>query len=311
MPKVRVVLLDIDGTLLLSNDAHAQAFVEAGKILGRAADFLSVRRLIGMGGDKLIPQAFGVEAESELGEKLDKEKGRIFRSYLPSLQPSPGARELLTKLRADGIQLVVATSAGKEDVTLLLKQARVHDLIEETTSSDDAESSKPEPDILEAALRKAGESRAAALMIGDTPYDVEAALRAGVTIITVRCGGFWKDADLRGSFSIFDDPADILAHFEFVRIGKRGHMTNKPDSNEAKPSGVLVTAATSIGKVAGKIVGLVSRKSTSDAAPKTRRRSKSQTTPTKKTAAKKKTPVSLKPNKTAKSSARKRKPKNR
>ena len=214
--KLRVVLLDIDGTLLLSNDAHARAFVEAAKSLGLEADSRRLRRLIGKGGDKLIPEAFGFDAESDIGRKLEKEKGRIFRSYVPGLQPAPGARDLLTKLRTDGIKLVVATSAGKEDVTLLLDQAQLRDLIEETTSADDAESSKPDPDIIQAALRKAGENSLAAMMIGDTPYDVEAALRAGVPIITVRCGGMWRDADLHGSLLIFDDPADILAHYEFL-----------------------------------------------------------------------------------------------
>lgn len=173
--KPRVVILDIDGTLLLSNDAHARAFVEAGKSLGLSADLPSIRRLIGKGGDKLIPEAFGFDAESEPGKKLQKVKDRMFRSYAGSLQPAPGARELLLKLRSDGIKLVVATSAGKDDVTFLLDQARVRDLIEETTSSDDAESSKPDPDIIQAALRKAGEDARVAIMIGDTPYDVEAA----------------------------------------------------------------------------------------------------------------------------------------
>lgn len=215
MTKPSVVILDIDGTLLLSNDAHARAFVEAGKSLGLSADFPHIRRLIGKGGDKLIPEAFGFDDESEPGKKLEKEKGRIFRSFLPTLRPAPGARDLLNKLRADGIKLVVATSAGQEDVRLLLDQARVSDLIEDATSSDDAESSKPDPDIIQAALRKAGESARGAIMIGDTPYDVEAARRAGVPIITVRCGGIWTDADLRGSVSIFDDPADILAHYDF------------------------------------------------------------------------------------------------
>jgi HAD superfamily hydrolase (TIGR01549 family) len=214
--KPNVVILDIDGTLLLSNDAHARAFVEAGKSLGLSADLPFIRRLIGKGGDKLIPEAFGFDAESEPGRKLDKAKDRIFRSLAGDLQPAPGAREFLMKLRSDGIKLVVATSAGKEDVTLLLDQARVRDLIEETTSSDDAECSKPDPDIIQAALRKAGEDARAAIMIGDTPYDVEAALRAAVQIITVRCGGIWADAEFRGSLSIFDDPGDILAHYKIL-----------------------------------------------------------------------------------------------
>jgi len=306
MPGFRVVLLDIDGTLLLSNDAHARAFVEAGESMGLTAAFVSVRRLIGKGSDKLIPEVFGFDAESEPGKKLDEAKGRIFRSYLPSLQPTRGARELLSKLRNDGIQLVVATSAGKEDVSLLLKQAGVIDLIDQTTSSDDAESSKPEPDIIQAALRKAGEDSREALMIGDTPYDVEAALRAGVPIITVRCGGFWEDADLCGSLSIFNDPADIRAHFEFS-LGQNRHMANKTRKN-AKSSGILVTAATSIGKVAGKIAGLVSRRSTEEAAakPPGPRKKKVQTSAKKKTV--KKAGLSQKPNGTAKSPSRKRKP---
>jgi len=211
------VILDIDGTLLLSNDAHARAFVEAAKSLGVAADFSRIRRLIGKGGDKLIPEGFGFDEESDTGRKLEKEKGRIFRSYVPALQPAPGARDLLTRLRSDGIKLVVATSGGKEDVPLLLDQAKLRDLIEDTTSSDDAESSKPDPDIIQAALREAHENARAAIMIGDTPYDVEASLGADVPIITVRCGGEWTDADLRGSVSIFDDPSDILAHYEVLQ----------------------------------------------------------------------------------------------
>jgi HAD superfamily hydrolase (TIGR01509 family) len=212
--RFNVVILDIDGTLILSNDAHAHAFVEAAKSLGLNADFARIRRLIGKGSDKLIPEAFGFEAESELGKKLDEAKGRFFKSYVPTLQPAPGARALLSKLHADAISLVVATSAGKEDVDFLLNQAGVRDLIEEATSADDAESSKPDPDIIEAALRKAKGNASTAIMIGDTPYDVEASLRAGVRIIAVRCGGLWTDDDLRGSSSIFDDPADILAHYE-------------------------------------------------------------------------------------------------
>jgi len=221
--ELRLVILDIDGTLLLSNDAHARAFVEAGHSLGVHADYVLVRRLIGKGGDKLIPEAFGFDAESELGKKLDEAKGQIFRAYVGTLRPAPGARELLVKLRSNGIKLVVASSAGKDDIKLLLEQAGVRDLIEEATSSDDAESSKPDPDIIQAALRKAGEDPRETIMIGDTPYDVEASLGAGVRIITVRCGGFWTDDDLRGSLFIFDDPADILAHFSILQAGSVSH----------------------------------------------------------------------------------------
>ena len=208
------MILDIDGTLLASNDAHAFAFKEAAATLGVEADLNQIRRLIGKGSDKLIPEAFGLEAESELGKKLDDLKGRIFKAhYLPSLVPTPGARSLLVRLRNDKRKLVVATSAGQEDVAALLQQADVSDLIENTASADDAESSKPDPDILEAALKKTGEEPLDAVMIGDTPYDVEAARRAGIPIIAVRSGG-WKDRDLEGAVGIYDDPADILANYD-------------------------------------------------------------------------------------------------
>lgn len=214
MGHITLALLDIDGTLLLSNDAHARAFVEAGKSLGLAPGFDRIRRLIGKGGDKLIPEAFGFEHDSKPGKKLSEEKDRIFKTFVPSLHPAPGARAFLSRLLNDDIELVVATSAGRDDVNRLLEQAGVRDLIEDATSSDDAASSKPDPDIIQAALRKAGKDARATIMVGDTPYDVEAALRAGVQIITVRCGGLWKDADFKGAIAIYDDPADILAHYE-------------------------------------------------------------------------------------------------
>jgi HAD superfamily hydrolase (TIGR01509 family) len=214
MNSPKAVVLDIDGTLLLSNDAHASAYADAAATLGIPADLPKIRRLIGKGSDKLLPEAFDLNAESELGSRLNDEKGRIFRSrYLPTLQPAPGARALLLRLRREGVSLVVATSAGKDDVSPLLQRAGVSDLIKDTVSADDADASKPDPDILEAALNKVGEDARNAVMLGDTPYDVEAARRAGIRIIAVRCGG-WTDQDLAGAAAVYDSPADVLAHFD-------------------------------------------------------------------------------------------------
>jgi HAD superfamily hydrolase (TIGR01509 family) len=216
MGHINTVILDIDGTLLLSNDAHARAFVEAAAEMGIAADFNKVRRLIGKGGDKLIPEVFGFESDSEQGKKLDKLKGEIFKTrYLPTLQPAPGARALLRRLHKDGIGLVVATSASRDDTASLLKRAQVDDFIEDTASGDEVDQSKPDPDVVQAALKKAGAKPDSAIMLGDTPYDVEAARKAGVPIIAVRCGG-WTDPDLHGARTICDDPADVLAHYQEV-----------------------------------------------------------------------------------------------
>src|SRR5687768_11047203 len=107
--EVKAVILDVDGTLVLSNEAHARAFVEAATEIGIKGDFETILRLIGKGSDKLIPEAFGFDSESNLGKELDTVKGKIFRGrYLPLLKPAPGARQLLSRLRHDGIRLVVA-----------------------------------------------------------------------------------------------------------------------------------------------------------------------------------------------------------
>jgi HAD superfamily hydrolase (TIGR01509 family) len=209
-----VVILDVDGTLIDSNDAHAAAWVDVAREHGREVDFGHVRRLIGMGGDKVMPRILGVEEDTDEGKRIKERRTGIFRThYLPGLQPFPGARALLERMRADGKRLVVASSAGKEELGALLDRAGVHDLIEEKTSSSDAEESKPDPDIVVAALREAGVPAGRAVMLGDTPYDVEASGRAGVRCVALRCGG-WSDEELRGAVAVYDDPADLLDHYD-------------------------------------------------------------------------------------------------
>ena len=216
-----VVLLDIDGTLIDSNDAHARAWVDAASELGYELSFRIVRSLIGMGGDKLMPVAFGVEHDSDEGERLAKRRGEVFRErHLPAIRPFPGTRELLLRMRADGHRLVVATSAQEDEMAGLLRAANVADLIEDAASSDDAERSKPDPDIVKAALAKAGSAPTDAIMLGDTPYDVEAAGRAGVAIVALECGG-WRTEELRGAIAIYADPAALLRAYEASPFAER------------------------------------------------------------------------------------------
>jgi HAD superfamily hydrolase (TIGR01509 family) len=219
MTRPRGVILDIDGTLLDSNDAHAQSWVQTFGEFGYTVTFEAVRPLIGMGGDKLLPKLTGVEADSELGEQMSARRRKHFLElYLPKLQPFPAVRELLQTLSGRGLSLVVATSAGGEEVKPLLRQAGIADLIDEKTSSSDAEESKPAPDIVEAAIERSGHEPSELIMLGDTPYDVEAAERAGIDIIALRCGG-WPDSKLTGARAIYDDPADLLAHLAESPIG--------------------------------------------------------------------------------------------
>ncbi len=219
MSAPKVALLDVDGTLLDSNDAHALSWVEIFADFGHEATFERVRELIGKGGDKLVPEVTGFEQGSPEGEAMSKRRKALFRSkFLPSLRPFPKARALLEAMRAGGLELVVATSAGEDEVDGLLRAAGVRDLIDEKTSSGDAARSKPDPDIVRAALAKAGCLPREAVMLGDTPYDVEAASRAGVRVVALRCGG-WGDEALRGALARYDDPADLLARYESSPFG--------------------------------------------------------------------------------------------
>jgi HAD superfamily hydrolase (TIGR01509 family) len=212
--RTRGVILDIDGTLIDSNDAHARAWVEALAEFGVEVAYRDARRAIGMGGDKLLPALAGVEKDSSLGKEIVERRAEIFRErYQSTLAPFPKTRELLERMRDEGLALAVATSAKREELHPFLEIAGVADLIEETASSDDAKQSKPDPDIVRAALDSLGMPPESAVMLGDTPYDVEAARRAGVRVVAVRCGG-WGDEDLAGAEAIYDDPADLLAHFD-------------------------------------------------------------------------------------------------
>jgi HAD superfamily hydrolase (TIGR01509 family) len=213
-PRPFTILLDVDGTLIDSNDAHAHSWVDASRECGRESDFGTIRPMIGMGGDKLMPRAFGVEHDSPEGKKMSKRRSEIFlERYLPTLRPFPRARELLLRMREDGHSLVVATSAKKDEMKALLRAAGVEDLLEEKTSSSDADRSKPDPDIIAAALKKSDAEPDDARMLGDTPYDVEAATRAGVATVALLCGG-WTREELRGAIAIYADPAELLREYD-------------------------------------------------------------------------------------------------
>jgi len=219
---LRTVLLDVDGTLIDSNDAHARAWVEALRTHGYVVPFERVRRLIGKGGDKLLPELTGLDPESGEAERIGATRSEQFlRRELPSLRPTAGARALLEHMLSRGLELVVATSAQDSEVRALLEQAGVSDLIQQASSADDAERSKPDPDIVQAALRLSGSQAAHSAMLGDTPYDVEAAARARVPAVALRCGGWWDDAAFSQARAIYDDPADLLAHFAESPLGAR------------------------------------------------------------------------------------------
>ncbi|VTU00448.1 hydrolase : Uncharacterized protein OS=Sorangium cellulosum So0157-2 GN=SCE1572_50600 PE=4 SV=1: HAD_2 [Gemmataceae bacterium] len=219
MNHIHAVLLDIDGTLVASNDAHARAWVKALAETGREVPFAAVRPLIGMGGDKLLPRVSDLEADRGEGKRVSDRRAQIFLTeFVPHLRPTPGVERLLRELTERDVRLVVATSATKGELEPLLRVCGADRWIESATSSDDAEESKPDPDILHAAIEKLGLPREQIAMLGDTPYDVEAARRAGVRVIALRCGG-WGDADLAAD-EVYADPADLADHLDDSLLGR-------------------------------------------------------------------------------------------
>ena len=220
MTHISGVILDVDGTLVDSNDAHATAWIIAMEKNGYKVPFDKVRPLIGMGGDKVLPETIGVQKDSEEGKRISQRRKEIFKErFLPNLRSFPGAKELLEEMRKRGLKLTVASSADKDELEPMLNLVGATDLIEEETSSKDAKQSKPDPDVMQVTLERAGLPPDAMLMIGDTPYDIEAAKKVGVSTIAFRSGG-WSDSDLAGAIAIYDCPADLLEHYDELPLAR-------------------------------------------------------------------------------------------
>jgi phosphoglycolate phosphatase-like HAD superfamily hydrolase len=206
---LRVILCDIDGTLIDSNDAHALSWVDALEQIGKPFPFERIRPLIGMGGDKLLP-ALKIDPESDVGKEAGDRATRAFiETYLDSIRAFPRARELLEKLVASGYGVWATTSANDKELSALLARTDMSDVFQDATTASMIEESKPSPDVVESALARAGCLPHEAVMLGDTPYDVRAARRGNVRCIAMRCGG-WSDDELGGALEIHDDPAALL-----------------------------------------------------------------------------------------------------
>ncbi len=203
---IQAAILDLDGTLIDSNDAHAHAWVTSLARHGFDLPFKRVRSLIGMGGDKMIPNLTGLDADSERGKALTQGWGEAFRPMIPGLRPTPGAAQLVAGLRQFGWKVMLGSSGEDEIVEQELRHLGLEELTSSRVTASEVEQSKPDADIVVAALRKLGVAAGAALMIGDTRYDAEAARRAGVRSVLLRSGG---NTDLPGE--VYDTPAALLA----------------------------------------------------------------------------------------------------
>jgi HAD superfamily hydrolase (TIGR01509 family) len=217
--RYRAVILDMDGTLIDSNAAHVKAWVDVLREFGHEVSEQDIRPYIGMGGDNLLPAAVKISKESEEGKKISERRGEIFKSsYLPDLKPFPEVRPLLERMKQDGLRLVIATSSPEDEVAKAIEIVGIEDLLEDATSASDAGKSKPDPDVVQAALDRLKLSAGEVVMLGDTPYDIQAAGKVGIQVIAFRCGGF-KDEDLKGALAIYDGAAGLLAGYDESPLG--------------------------------------------------------------------------------------------
>ena len=214
---LEAVVFDVDGTLVDSVDLHARAWQDAFRHFGKDVPFEDIRHQIGKGGDQLMPVFWPREELQRIGEKMQDYRSQVYKAkYLEHVKPFPGVRPLFERIRSDGRRIALASSAEKDEFEANLKLLQVGDLVDASTSSHDAERSKPFPDIFEAALaRLDGMQAGRAVAVGDTPYDAEAAMQIGLRIIGMRCGGFPESVLRdRGCAEVWQDPEELLREYE-------------------------------------------------------------------------------------------------
>jgi phosphoglycolate phosphatase-like HAD superfamily hydrolase len=211
----QAAIFDVDGTLVDSVDLHARAWQEALVKFGHHVTFEQARSQIGKGGDQLIPVFLSKAEQKDHGDEMEEWRGKLFKSkYLPLVRPFSAVPELLRRVREAGLKVAVASSAKTSELDVYLEIACIKDVVDVATSSEDAVHSKPAPDIFQIALKKLGIQGHEAVAVGDTPYDAEAARKAGIPTIGMLCGGF-TEAELRkgGCVAVYPGPGALLACF--------------------------------------------------------------------------------------------------
>jgi len=203
-----IAILDIDGTLVDSNYFHAIAWFRAMRDHGHTLPMWRIHRAIGMGGDQLVPALLGKDVDEKQGDDIRDTRGPIYKELMPEVQPLEGAHELIADLKERGLTIVLASSSPEDDLEHYLELLDARDLADAWTTEEDVDATKPAPDLVRAALEKAGTDNAA--MIGDTRWDVEAAGKAGIETVCLMTGG-WSEQELRdaGAVAVFESVDDL------------------------------------------------------------------------------------------------------
>jgi HAD superfamily hydrolase (TIGR01549 family) len=217
LTSVLAFIFDIDGTLVDSNEFHVDSWDRAFRRFRKQFAREQLRAQIGKGSDQYLPAFLTPDEIKRFGKELDEYRSEVFRKeYLPKIRPFPKVRELFQRIHDDNRRIMLASSGKKADTKYYIDLLKIGDLIDGYVSGDDADRSKPAPDIFSASLEKLGDISAAdAVTIGDTKFDVEAAKKVGLKTIAFLCGGIAESVLRRaGAVGIYRDPADFLTHYD-------------------------------------------------------------------------------------------------
>jgi HAD superfamily hydrolase (TIGR01509 family) len=213
---LKAVLCDLDGTLLDSNAFHAEAWQRSLAQFGYTVSFEDLVKQIGKGGEYLLAQFVPEDKLPTIEKEINSFRKRLFhREYIDRIVPFADARRLLERMRQQGLRIAVATSSEKSDLEAFKTVLKIHDLVEEDATADDADKPKPEPDIFQASLAMLKLQPHETIALGDTPWDVEAARKAGVDTIAVQSGGWTREELIEaGAIAVYVDVADLLRNFD-------------------------------------------------------------------------------------------------
>jgi len=209
----RAALLDVDGTLIDSNYHHALAWYRAFRQHGIVLPVWRLHRHVGMGGDQFVPALVGEDVDEEKGDDIRAARGEAYAQLIGEVEPLEGARDLIVDLKERGFTTLLASSSPQDELDRYLDLLDARELADGWTTDDDVEATKPEPDLVRAALEKAGADDA--IMIGDTRWDVEAARKAGVETVTVITGGFSaQELEEAGAVAVYDSVEELRLHLD-------------------------------------------------------------------------------------------------
>jgi HAD superfamily hydrolase (TIGR01509 family) len=215
---VEAALLDVDGTLIDSSYQHTLAWYRAFRQHGIVLPVWRVHRAIGMGGDQLVPALVGKDADAEKGDDIRDARDSLYEQLIGEVEPLHGSHELISDLKERGVRVVLASSSPQDELDHYLELLEARELADAWTTKDDVEATKPAPDLVQAALEKAGTE--SAVMVGDTRWDIEAAAKAGVETVCVLTGG-WSRQELldAGAVVVFESVDELRERIDETPLG--------------------------------------------------------------------------------------------